>query len=331
MSTPATLKKIEDAKKKAMERKTKLGEPPLLPLTNSANTPNFTQYREKKKIDFTSDKAAGRNYTSFEKYTKKQFPRVSKPLPDADVTEPPVSLPTDNYVVDSSKIVCFNGSEHFLSALYAAPLLIDQHEYDSVEHYYQACKLFTLTGPQYAMQLRNIKEPLKVKVKARNILRALNISNKSIEEWKRTHGFIMLYHANVYKFVQNQELQKKLTGTGDSLLVHSYDRDTYYACGLNQENVKNWATENEGKILKVPSDFTVDNAKYVPLVGKGKNLLGFMHMKIRNDIMKLQSQNKAVEVDEFLPPIMSQLTMDLAKTELKTDGLGYGDANAAGL
>lgn len=47
--------------------------------------------------------------------------------------------------------------------------------------------------------------------------------------------------------------------------------------------------------------------------------------------MKLQSQNKAVEVDEFLPPIMSQLTMDLAKTELKTDGLGYGDANAAGL
>lgn len=324
MATPVTLKKMEDAKKKAMERKAKFGDQPLLPLTNSSNTANFTQYREKKKIDFTDDKAAGRNYTSFEKNAKKHFPRFSKPLPDAEVVEMPSTFATDEYIVDSNKVICFNGSEHFLSALYSSPLMIDQHEYGSVEHYYQACKLFTLTGPQYAMQLRNIKEPLKVKVKAKNILRELNISNKSVEEWKRTHGFIMLYHANVYKFVQNKELQKKLTDTGDALLVHSYDRDTYYACGLNAEDVKKWATENEGKVLKVPSDYTVDNAKYVPLVGKGKNLLGFMHMKLRNDIIKLENHNKTVEVEEFLPPIMSQLTMDAAKSDLNTDA--YVDA-----
>lgn len=42
-----------------------------------------------------------------------------------------------------------------------------------------------------------------------------------------------------------------LIETGEAILVHSYDRDNFYAAGLDQAGVKNWATENEGKTIKV--------------------------------------------------------------------------------
>lgn len=128
---------------------------------------------------------------------------------------------------------------------------IDDNEYLSVEHYYQACKVYSLVGPQHALELRNIIEPIRVKVAAKKILRQLGVANHQIEDWKRKHGFVMLYHATVYKFIQNADLWKKLVDTGDAILAHAYERDNLFACGMDEEQLKLWAKEHNGEIIKV--------------------------------------------------------------------------------
>lgn len=120
-----------------------------------------------------------------------------------------------------------------------------------MEHYYQACKLYSLAGSEYALEVRDVEEPVQVKVKAKRILSSLKIPMTKIDEWKATQGFIMLYNAMVHKFVQNLELRKMLADTDDAILVQAYDRDSFYACGLNKEGVEKWAIENEGKVVKV--------------------------------------------------------------------------------
>lgn len=55
----------------------------------------------------------------------------------------------------------------------------------------------------------------------------------------------------VHKFVQNLELRQKLVDTEDAILAHAYDRDTFYACGLDKEGVEKWAAVNDGKVIKV--------------------------------------------------------------------------------
>jgi len=46
-------------------------------------------------------------------------------------------------------------------------------------------------------------------------------------------------------------MRDKLLATGDALLCQAYDRDAFYAVGMTEEKLREWARENEGKILKV--------------------------------------------------------------------------------
>lgn len=55
----------------------------------------------------------------------------------------------------------------------------------------------------------------------------------------------------VHKFVQNLEFRQKLVDTEDAILAHAYDRDTFYACGLDKESVEKWAVVNDGNVIKV--------------------------------------------------------------------------------
>ena len=304
----------------------------MAPLTNGKNN-NFTQYRTSKPIDFTADRFGGYQYKSFEaqksNYNNKSYsnnnnnkigggggggsrrnfvPRPIK-LNDYEVIEAPLDLSTDDYIIDSKNIVCFNGTEHFLSGFYSSPIKIDDHEYKSVEHYYQACKLYSLAGSQHALQLRNINEATKVKAVAKRILLSLNITKESIDQWKSTHGFIMLHHAMVHKYVQNIELREKLLATDDAILAHSYDRDSFYACGMKKEDLEKWAKENEGKVVKIPSELSFENVKYIPLIGKGKNIEGAMAMKIRKQMAALARENREISVDPFLPSILNSLSI----------------------
>uniref|UniRef100_A0A915DB87 Uncharacterized protein n=1 Tax=Ditylenchus dipsaci TaxID=166011 RepID=A0A915DB87_9BILA len=95
----------------------------------------------------------------------------------------------------------------------------------------------------------------------------------------------------------------------DAILAQSYDRDTFYACGADKEAVMKWAVENDGQVIKIPSELSLDNMKYVPLVGQGRNVLGVICMKIRKQILDGLSEQKVITVEMFLPPIMNALSM----------------------
>lgn len=89
-----------------------------------------------------------------------------------------------------------------------------------------------------------------------------------IEAWRRNEAPEILIHANLYKFAQNAQLREKLMGTGDALLVHTFDkyefnhetksiiflnhsRDDLYAIGMNEETTKKWSLDNNGKYIQV--------------------------------------------------------------------------------
>jgi ribA/ribD-fused uncharacterized protein len=257
---------------------------------------NFTQYRQRKE-DFSNDRPSGKNYTSFVSDEiihrngtgKKQRGNsgavsIDKQLSQLTIVEAPAELPAFEYTLRANNLVCFHGKGHFLSTLYPVNIIIDGHEYPSVEHYYQACKIFSLVGPDQAQMLRFVQDTLKVKQKAKDILRTWRINNQKVEHWKNTTGLLVLLHGNRYKFTQNKEMREKLLATGDALLCQAYDRDAFYAVGLTEEKLREWARENEGKVLKFPSDLNEEKVKYIPLIGKGKNVLGVICMQIRHQI-----------------------------------------------
>lgn len=59
-------------------------------------------------------------------------------------------------------------------------LTVEGHEYPSVEHYYQACKLYTLGGAQLAAQIRRISDAGQVKVFAKRLLRKAGVSPEKV-------------------------------------------------------------------------------------------------------------------------------------------------------
>ncbi|CAK5095695.1 unnamed protein product [Meloidogyne enterolobii] len=299
MATPVTLKKLDEKKQAAEKRREKTQkEDHLLPLNGMGpETPyshllisgtqnpaprmmdlrpltnQFAQYRQRKE-DFSADRPSGKNYTSFVSNeithrngnTKKQrgdggASALEKQLSQLAIVETPAELPAFEYILKSNNLVCFHGKGHFLSTLYPVKINVDGHDYPSVEHYYQACKIFSLVGPDQAQLLRNVLDTLKVKQKAKDILRNYRVNNQKVEHWKNTTGLLVLLHGIRFKFTQNQEMRDKLLATGDALLCQAYDRDAFYA---------------------FPSDLDEDKVKYIPLVGKGKNVLGVLCMQIRH-------------------------------------------------
>ena len=74
-----------------------------------------------------------------------------------------------------------------------------------------------------------------------------------------------MVEGNLLKFDQNPEIKEYLIGTGDSVLVEVSLYDKVWGIGMNQDD--------EG----------IEN----PLNWKGKNLLGFALMEVR-DILKEQ-------------------------------------------
>ncbi|VDK84493.1 unnamed protein product [Onchocerca ochengi] len=286
MSTPASIRAMEIAREKAARRHRQSDTAGLVPLTQPwpSRAYYYGVYRGRN-IDFTTDKAGGRQYTSFEGGRKETEPRSPpKPLTPPPVEDVPIDVDTDDYKVDVNEIICFSGRQHFLSNLYPAhlypkkwiicriicfdvptipglalfrvlergvTLTVDGHDYPSVEHYYQACKLYTLGGARLAAQLRNIPDVGSIKAHTKKLLRSANVSLEKVEEWKRIQGPVLLHHAIVHKFVQNPELRAKLLETGNALLVHTYERDNIFAAGCDKEKMMEWAKNNNGRIIKV--------------------------------------------------------------------------------
>lgn len=59
-------------------------------------------------------------------------------------------------------------------------LTVEGHDYPSVEHYYQACKLYTLAGANVASEIRTVIDSGQVKIIAKKILRSANVSTEKV-------------------------------------------------------------------------------------------------------------------------------------------------------
>lgn len=318
MSTPVTLKQMEVAREKAARRR-QMDQSGLAPLSAqysrypavvTLSAGGFQNYRPRN-IDFTLDKASGRQYTSFEGRRDTEQRAPPKPLTPPLVEDVPIEVDTDDYEVCAEKLVCFSGRLHYLSNLYPINLNVEGHEYPSVEHYYQACKVYTLCGARIAAQLRQIMDPGQVKVYAKKLLRSANVSVEKIEEWKRTQGPILLHHAIVHKYVQNPDLRMKLLETGSGILAHTYERDNIFATGCDREKMMEWAKNHEGQIIKIPTKIDNTMFVYIPLVGEGKNILGCINMKVREQLRHFQqSQPSAAMQDPIMMVAMQTLKLN---------------------
>ncbi|PAV78551.1 hypothetical protein WR25_09571 isoform A [Diploscapter pachys] len=278
------------------------------------------------RVDFTADVGVGRQYTSFEfgqpqpgynfggySYGYPQQPRYQgggyrkynqnpvnrappPPLALPEVVDVPLDVDTDDYKVDQAEMICFFGKEHFLSNMHIAPFILDGTEYRSIEHYYQANKLYMLAGEQYSAHISKIPNPGMTKKYTKQLLNSIGRTDQEIEAWKKKHSLAILKVAIKQKFLQHKLLCEQLLATGDSILVHTYDRDNFYASGCNDEAVKEWAKENSGSILKIPVEIEKEeNQKFCPLIGKGKNFLGVILMQVRKAIKTEREMADMVE------------------------------------
>lgn len=369
MATPTTLKKLEEKKQAAQNRRDKNTTDQLLPLGTMNNAPSahllvrenpnpaprmmdlrlrplsaqFMKYREPK-INFAADpRPGGRDYTSFESNEIDKFGEQkpqgnigkgyqnlygnfkrryggSKPavLKNQTVESIPDDMPAVEYTVHANNLVCFHGKEHFLSSLYPVDITIDGHLYSSVEHYYQACKIFSLVNPGEAQQLRDILDPLKVKQKAKDILRKWGVDNNTVENWKKSEGLGVLLHAIRHKFTES-EMRKKILATGDALLCQAYDRDSMYAVGMTEQQLREWAQENEGKVLKFPLDLNTEKVKYLPMVGRGKNVLGVICMQVRKVIQDFEADQQQQRT-QLMAGEMAELMMTEENKSVSSSG-----------
>lgn len=154
----------------------------------------------------------------------------------------------------------------------------------SVEHYYQATKLYALCGYETAAKLQFVREPFKAKQLAKEIVRRNRVPFQAIEAWKRSDGLVTLIYAVTLKFIQNPELREKLLKTGNALLVQTHAGDNFYASGMDQADFEKWTSEHNGQTLKLPYAINEYSLKHFPLMGNGQNILGVILMKVRTEL-----------------------------------------------
>ena len=90
------------------------------------------------------------------------------------------------------------------------------------------------------------------------------VRNFDPQVWDKVKYSIVL-NGNYYKFTQNKEMMDFLLSTGDKILVEASPLDTIWGIGLDKDNEK-----------------AHNIASW-----RGKNLLGFALMEVRDEIRKL--------------------------------------------
>jgi len=139
----------------------------------------------------------------------------------------------------------FKNKYFFLSNFYRCSIIIDEKQWPTIEHIFQAAKTTDLDKREY---IRNLKFPKEAKQYSKKIdLRS---------DWEKVKYDIM-YGAVYFKFNQNKDLASKLISTNDQYLIEgNYRHDNIWG-NCYCDKCKN---------------------------SKGQNLLGEILMKVRKDI-----------------------------------------------
>ncbi len=132
----------------------------------------------------------------------------------------------------------FRGKNYFLSNFYGAPVTYEGITYENNEAAFQAAKVLDKAEREKFAKL----DPSAAKRKGRRV--------QLRHDWEKVK-FDVMYQVCLAKFTQNEDLKKKLLGTGDEHLEEG-----------NTWGDKIWGTVN----------------------GKGQNHLGKILMRVRDEL-----------------------------------------------
>jgi ribA/ribD-fused uncharacterized protein len=110
----------------------------------------------------------------------------------------------------------------YLSNFYRAAFTLDDKEWMTTEHYFQAAKFFE-TDPDYAEKVRLAEDPMT----AKNIARAVDNKRSDWEEVK----YEIMKKCIIEKFRQHEDIRKKLLNTGDAKLIEHTKKDSVWGDG----------------------------------------------------------------------------------------------------
>ena len=128
-------------------------------------------------------------------------------------------------------------------------------QYSSAEQFMMAHKAIAFNDRETLKEIMNESHPRKIKKLGRQIV---NFNSDTWDKYKYCVALI----GNYCKFDQNEKMKQILINTGDNIIVEASPYDKIWGVGLN-------ATDS--RIMN-------------PFYWEGKNLLGFVLMKVRDYI-----------------------------------------------
>lgn len=145
-----------------------------------------------------------------------------------------------------------NITKSCLSQWYSSPFEMNNVKYSCAEQYMMAEKARIFQDDDALDKILNAYHPNQMKMIGRKV-------KKFDEEVWNREKINVVKIANIAKFSQNPKLKKYLLGTGSKILVKTNGHESIWGIGLAKD----------------------DDDIYNPLKWKGKNLLGFILMDIR--------------------------------------------------
>ncbi len=142
------------------------------------------------------------------------------------------------------------------SQWYPSTFELDGKMYATAEHYMMAEKARLFLDFDTEQKILESSDPSHAKAMGRQV------KNFSNGVWSQK-CFEIVVRGNTLKFMQNPELKNFLISTGNKVLVEASPLDPIWGIGLAEDSIE---------------------AKD-PLLWKGKNLLGFALMKVRDELI----------------------------------------------
>ena len=146
-------------------------------------------------------------------------------------------------------------SKSCFSQWWVAPIVEDEIEYKTAEHFMMAGKANLFGDKEMASLIIQAETPKKAKALGRKV------RNFDFAKWEE-NKFDIVMQANKLKFSQNEDLKEFLKQSHPKTLVEASPVDPIWGIGMAEDNPD----------------------AHHPAMWKGKNLLGFILMEIRDEI-----------------------------------------------
>lgn len=156
------------------------------------------------------------------------------------------------------EIICFHNPEEengYLSNWYPSVFSVGDIEFSSMEQFMMYQKAICFQDKNIANQILDTDSVSRIKKLGRMV------AEYNENYWNGIRQ-IVVYEGLVAKFSKNDDLKKKLRNTGHAILAECAVKDLIWGIGLSMDNPKR-----------------LNRAEW-----KGKNLLGYTLMMVRNKI-----------------------------------------------